>query len=84
MNCELPERRDWSTCWTRRRARLLQCDTGSQAFRDRFSANAQQRIEELEYSFRSAKIDFIHVDSSESVVDPLARFFRMREKRRQR
>ena len=35
-------------------------------------------------AFRSAKIDFIHVDSAGSVVDPLARFFRMREKRRQR
>ena len=62
----------------------LQCDTGSQAFRDSFQTNARRRIEQLEYSFRSAKIDFIHIDSSGSVVDPLARFFRMREKRRQR
>jgi uncharacterized protein (DUF58 family) len=62
----------------------LQCDTGSQAFRDSFQTDAQRRIEQLEYSFRSAKIDFIHIDSSASVVDPLARFFRMREKRRQR
>ena len=62
----------------------VQCDTGSRAFRDSFQANARQRIEQLEYSFRSAKIDFVHIDSSGSVVDPLARFFRMREKRRQR
>jgi len=35
----------------------------------------------LEQSFRSAKIDFIHIDASGSVVDPLAQFFRMRERR---
>ena len=31
---------------------------------------------------RSLGIDFIHVDASESPVDPLVRFFRMRERRR--
>ncbi len=61
-----------------------QCDTGSAAVREAFAAHARQRVEQLERSFRSAQIDFIHVDSSGSVVDPLARFFRMREKRRQR
>ena len=62
----------------------MQCDTGSAAFRNSFADHAQRRVTDLEYAFRSAKIDFIHVDSSGSVVDPLARFFRMREKRRQR
>jgi uncharacterized protein (DUF58 family) len=62
----------------------LQCDTGSAAFRSSFADHAQRRVTDLENAFRSAKIDFIHVDSSGSVVDPLARFFRMREKRRQR
>ncbi len=64
--------------------RTLECDTSSRAFRESYQRRAQQRVEQLEYSFRSAKIDFIQIDSSGSVVDPLARFFRMREKRRQR
>ena len=75
---------DWSICSIRKRDRRSQCDTGSAAFRDSFAVHARQRIADLEYAFRSAKIDFIHVDSAASVVDPLARFFRMREKRRQR
>ena len=62
----------------------FQCDTSSAAFRESFADHAQRRVTELEYAFRGAKIDFIHVDASLSVVDPLARFFRMREKRRQR
>lgn len=64
--------------------RTTQCDTGSPAFRESFAADARRRIEQLENSFRSAQIDFIHIDSARSVVDPLARFFRMREKRRRR
>jgi hypothetical protein len=35
----------------------------------------------LERRLRSAGIDFIHVDAAGSVVDPLVRFFRMRERR---
>ncbi|MBM4089023.1 MAG: DUF58 domain-containing protein [Planctomycetes bacterium] len=64
--------------------RMVTCDTSSAAFRRSFRDHARQRVEELEHGFRSAKIDFIHVDSSSSIVDPLARFFRMRERRRQR
>jgi len=64
--------------------RVAEYDTGSAAFRAAFAAQASQRISDLERSFRSAKIDFIHIDSAGSVVDPLARFFHMREKRRQR
>lgn len=64
--------------------RVSEYDTGSTAFRKAFAAQSRRRIEDLERNFRSAKIDFIHVDSAGSVVDPLARFFHMREKRRQR
>lgn len=64
--------------------RVGQFDTGSAAFRQSFAQQSQRRLEELERSFRSAKIDFIHIDASGSVVDPLARFFRMRERRRLR
>ncbi|MCU0962295.1 MAG: DUF58 domain-containing protein [Pirellulaceae bacterium] len=59
-------------------------DTSSAAYRAAFDRAAADRVAELEYAFRSARIDFIHIDLSGSVVDPLARFFRMREKRRQR
>ncbi len=62
----------------------IRCDTGSRAVRDSFRAGARARIEQLEYGFRGAQIDFIQVNSAGSVVDPLARFFRMREKRRRR
>jgi len=60
------------------------CDTSASAFRASFARQATNRIEELERSFRRAKLDFIHIDSAGSIVDPLAHFFRMREKRRQR
>lgn len=63
---------------------MLQRDTGSAAFRRQFREQAAGRVEQLEQEFRRAKIDFIHVDASGSIVDPLARFFRMRENRRHR
>jgi uncharacterized protein (DUF58 family) len=56
-------------------------DTGSAAFRDAVRRAAANRIESLEHRLRSAGIDFIHIDASGSVVDPLVRFFRMRERR---
>jgi uncharacterized protein (DUF58 family) len=58
-----------------------QVDSGSRMVRKRFRDLSSQRVEQLEQDFRRAKIDFIHVDVSESVVDPLAKFFRMRERR---
>lgn len=64
--------------------KTVTCDTSSPAFRTSFAQQAAARIDALERSFRRAKLDFIHIDSSGSIVDPLARFFRMREKRRQR
>ncbi|HBE68903.1 MAG TPA: DUF58 domain-containing protein [Planctomycetaceae bacterium] len=62
----------------------IQIDTSSSAFRNAVVSGGQQRIAELSAKFRSAKIDFIHVDASSSIVDPVAKFFRMRERRRQR
>jgi hypothetical protein len=41
-------------------------------------------VKTLERRFRALGIDFIHVDASGDVVEPLVRFFRMREKRRRR
>ncbi len=45
---------------------------------------ASQRVDQLEDQFRAAKIDFIHIDAAGSIVDPLAKFFRMRERRQRR
>lgn len=59
-------------------------DTGSAAFRHELEQAARARIETLERHLRARGIDFIHVDAAGSVVDPLVRFFRMRERRMRR
>lgn len=59
-------------------------DTGSKAFRDEAKARAEERVSGLASRFASLGIDFIHVDAAGDVVDPLVRFFRMRERRGRR
>jgi uncharacterized protein (DUF58 family) len=59
-------------------------DTGSESFRKRVAEDAAERVRSLEHRLRSVGIDFIHVDAAGSVVDPLVRFFRMRERRSRR
>jgi uncharacterized protein (DUF58 family) len=59
-------------------------DTASSAFREQMAAAAATRVRELEHRLRSSGIDFIQIDASGSVVDPLVRFFRMRERRSRR
>ena len=59
-------------------------DTGSSAFRRQVQSAAEQRLGDLERRLRRSGIDFIHIDASESVVEPLVRFFRMRERRTRR
>jgi uncharacterized protein (DUF58 family) len=58
-------------------------DTGSAAFRETLTQTAQQRIAQLERRLRRRGIDLIHLDASASVVEPLIKFFRMRERRMQ-
>lgn len=62
--------------------RVVVRDTSSSAVHRVVREESTNRIEELQSQFRRAKIDFIHVDASQSVVDPIAKFFRMRERRR--
>ncbi len=64
------------------RARLY--DTGSRPFREAVAQSAVARVQAVEHRMRSAGIDFIHIDAAGSVVDPLVRFFRMRERRLRR
>lgn len=59
-------------------------DTGAAAFRRELERAARERIETLEQRLRARGIDFIHIDAAGSVVDPLVRFFRMRERRMRR
>jgi uncharacterized protein (DUF58 family) len=59
-------------------------DTGSAAFRHQAEAAARERVASLEKRLRRVGIDFIHIDAAGSVVDPIVRFFRMRERRKRR
>ncbi len=59
-------------------------DSGSSAFRRELAHRSDQRVEELRHAFGRSGIDFIHLDASGSIVDPLVKFFRMRERRMHR
>lgn len=61
--------------------RISQFDTQSQMFRDHVATTADNRVEELRRTFGRVGIDFIHVDAQGDVVDPLVKFFRMRQRR---
>ena len=56
-------------------------DTGSNAFRSEVHERTQARVRDLAGRFAAVGIDFIHVDAASDVIDPLVRFFRMRERR---
>ena len=59
-------------------------DTGSQTFAQLVANAAIERVNTLEQRLRRRGIDFIHIDAAQSVVEPLVRFFRMRERRARR
>ncbi|MBT37054.1 MAG: DUF58 domain-containing protein [Deltaproteobacteria bacterium] len=59
-------------------------DAGSRAFREAVARDGTARIEALRTRLASSGIDLIHIDAAGSVVDPLVRFFRAREKRTRR
>ena len=59
-------------------------DTGSGSFREAVRRSGLERVQRVERRMRRVGIDFIHVDAGGSVVDPLVRFFRMRERRLRR
>lgn len=60
----------------------LVVDTTSRAFRRRFAAAADARQQQLTTFFRQNRIDPVYVHTGESFVEPLLRFFRLREARR--
>jgi uncharacterized protein (DUF58 family) len=59
-------------------------DSGHRGFRDGYAALARQRIDALRARLTTSGIDMIHIDAAGSVVDPLVRFFRARERRMRR
>jgi uncharacterized protein (DUF58 family) len=59
-------------------------DTASAAFREKLASESAARVRGLEHRLRSSGIDFIHIDAAGSVVEPLVRFFKMRERRSRR
>ncbi len=59
-------------------------DTGSASFRSLFDVAARQHADKLASLFRSSGIDCVTIDPSASVVDPLVKFFRLRERRMRR
>ena len=60
----------------------LLVDTTSRALRDRFGRLAADRRERLLTDFRKLGIDVVDVETGESFVEPLRRFFRQRGRRR--
>jgi len=59
-------------------------DTGSAAFRSAVRRHGEERVERLRKRLATSGIDLIHVDAAGSVVDPVVRFFRARERRTRR
>ncbi len=64
------------------RTRLV--DTRSRAFRDELAARARGREAQLRDQLRATGMDLVVFDASSSMVDPLLRFFRERERRLRR
>ena len=64
--------------------RVRVVDTASSGFRRDFERQSLERVDALERKLRKSGLDFIHVDASGSVVEPLVKFFRMRERRQKR
>ncbi len=59
-------------------------DAGSAAFCKAVQEQADERVEGLRKRLAGSGIDLIHIDAAGSVVDPLVRFFRARERRTRR
>ena len=64
------------------RTRLV--DTRSRAFRDELGKRAETRRKELSDQLRATGMDLVVFDAAGSMVDPLLKFFRERERRLRR
>jgi len=59
-------------------------DTASAVFREKVASESAARVAGLKRRLRGSGIDFIHIDAAGSIVEPLVRFFKMRERRSRR
>lgn len=59
-------------------------DTGSRRVREAYQSAADERTKQTASGFRRAGIDYVRIDPTASVVDPLLSFFKLRERRRRR
>jgi len=57
-------------------------DTGAKATREAFADDNRRRLSDLKQRMLSSGIDLVSIDVSESIVTPLVKFFRQRERRR--
>lgn len=57
-------------------------DTSSAAFRERYQIHALRQVEARDTLFRRMRIDSIKLETGQSYVEPIMKFFRMREARR--
>lgn len=64
------------------RTRLI--DTRSAAYRERVSKDVELRLVRLTEGLRASGVDLMRIDAQGSVVEPLLRFFRERERRLRR
>jgi len=56
-------------------------DTSSRQFQERFPPQQREFLEDLSRRFRSMKVDSVVIETGESYITPLIKFFRMRERR---
>jgi uncharacterized protein (DUF58 family) len=68
--------------WDPETGQQVTVDLGSRAVRRRFAALAEERATLLRWLFRRRRMDLIEVETGQSFVEPLVRFFRRRETRR--
>ncbi|MBM3307363.1 MAG: DUF58 domain-containing protein [Candidatus Eisenbacteria bacterium] len=61
--------------------RRVVVDTASAAFRERYAEGARRRREERDRTLRRLGVDTIALTTGADYIEPLARFFRMRERR---
>ena len=63
---------------------VVDVDTSDKRVRDRFAAAMKQEVDTRTQLLRRLAIDEVAVRTDERYVDPLLRFFRLRETRRRR
>lgn len=60
----------------------LLIDTSDKAFHAAYREAATQNLRRLASDLRASGVDFVEINAGQSYIDPLARFFRERERRR--